>query len=263
MASASHRLSLVPERPDVWQGDRLSVSESPAWPTGHAALDACLPGGGWPAAGLVELLQARSALHDWQLLLPALAGLTATAPAASPFCTGPAGPVVLIGAPPDCVPFVPSLAAQGLPPERLLWIDTAEEAARLWAGEQALRCAEVPAVLAWLPRVRADALRRLHLAALDNAKPLFVFRPAGARHEASAAPLRLWLDGREPGRLEVEVLKRRGPPLARPVSLAARGSRLAALLDAPVGPESPRIRPAPPPRRRLGVVHALDRAAAA
>ena len=61
----------------------------------------------------------------WQLLLPALAQ------------GGQGGPVVLVGAP--WVPFGPALAAQGLPPERLLCVQADAPAARLWAAEQALR----------------------------------------------------------------------------------------------------------------------------
>ena len=45
--------------PPLWRADRLDsrcAAAGEAQPTGHAALDAELPGGGWPAAGLTELL---------------------------------------------------------------------------------------------------------------------------------------------------------------------------------------------------------------
>ena len=58
-------------------------------------------------------------------------------------------------------------------------------AARLWACEQALRCAEVAAVLAWLPRARVGELRRLQLAAAQHESLLFVFRPESAAQAAS------------------------------------------------------------------------------
>ena len=54
----------------------------------------------------------------------------------------PAGPVLLVGAP--HAPFGPGLAAQGLAFERLLRVDAGPPAQRLWACEQALRCADVP-----------------------------------------------------------------------------------------------------------------------
>jgi protein ImuA len=214
--------SFLPERADVWRGDALGLAPAAALPSGHAVLDAELPGGGWPAAGLTELLQApgmQGACHDWRLLLPTLARLTTSAQ----------GPVALVGAPDGLQPFAPALAAQGLPATRLLWVQPVDDKALLWAGEQALRCADVPAVLAWLPRARADGLRRLHLAALDHGKPLFAWRPATAQAESSPAPLRLMVEA-DGSTLQVLVFKRRGPPMVRPVGLAPHAPALAALL---------------------------------
>lgn len=214
--------SSLPERADVWRGDALGLAQAAALPSGHAALDAELPGGGWPAAGLTELLQApgmQGACHDWRLLLPVLAHLAAQAH----------GPVALVGAPDGLQPFAPALAAQGLPAARLLWLRVDDDKARLWAGEQAVRCADVPAVLAWLPRVRADGLRRLHLAALDHGKPLFAWRPLAAQAESSPAPLRLRVEA-DGSTLQVLAFKRRGPPMVRPVALAPHAPPLAALL---------------------------------
>jgi cell division inhibitor SulA len=45
-------------------------------PTGCAALDAALPGGGWPEAGLVEVLIGADGLGELALLMPALAALS-------------------------------------------------------------------------------------------------------------------------------------------------------------------------------------------
>jgi protein ImuA len=217
-------------------------------PTGHPALNTHLPGGGWPVDGLVELLQAQPGLHVWQLLLPALAQAVQAQP----------GPVVLVGAPFE--PFGPTLAAQGLPGERLLCVRGDKPAARLWAAEQALRCADVVAVLAWLPQARADQLRRLHLAAQQHQgqrrRLLFVFRTPAAQHESSPARLRLLLQGTDA--LQVRILKRRGPPVDTPVLLPAHPPRLAALLA------SRRQQPIPPtalqPRSPIPIqAHALDR----
>ena len=215
--------------------------------TGHTALAAELPGGGWPLDGMVEVLQERPEHHVWQLLLPALA-LAAQQQT---------GPVVLVGAPFE--PFGPSLAAQGLAGERLLCVRSERPAARLWAAEQALRCAEVAAVLAWLPQAKGAELRRLHMAAQQHARLLFVFRPLSARHDASPARLRLRVDGVET--LNVHILKRRGPPLETPVVLPARPARLEALLDARTG----RGAVAPPPLPPVAAnrrTHALDRSVA-
>lgn len=215
--------------PQVWLASALADCDEGARPSGHAALDAQLPGGGWPASGLVELLQDRAARHDWALLLPTLAGLLK--PAATPGGSLPAGPLVLVGAPKapaGLEPFTPALAAGGVPPERLLWVQPASDALRVWACEQALRCADVLAVLAWLPVVRAEVLRRLHLQAVSHHKPLFVFRSVLAQQASSPAPLRLLITGEQT--LQVHVFKRRGPPLEQPVVLPAYAPALAALL---------------------------------
>ncbi len=251
--SPTAAVPLLPEIACVWRADQLSQDLAPTLPTGDAGLDAQLPGGGWPAGSVIEVLQEQPGQYDWQLLLPALATLV----------QHHSGPVVLIGAP--HVPFGPSLAAQGLPLERLLWVDTAAPLARLWACEQALRCADVAAVLAWLPQVRASPLRRLHMAAQDYSKPLFVFRPAAAQHESSPAPLRLLLSGVD--ELVVQILKRRGPQWTAPLALPARSPRLAALLAA--SRRSRRAAPQQllPPQQPVAAgtplrrVHALDRIA--
>ncbi len=206
---------------DVWHAHALSQAPQQVLATGDAALDAQLPGGGWPVGALTEILQPAGVHSEWRLLLPALAAC------------GPA-PVVLVGAP--HVPFAPALAAQGLAARRLLQVQALSPALRLWAAEQALRCADVSAVLAWLPQARADALRRLQMAAAEYSKLLFVMRPASAQAEASPAALRLQVQPKSrpawPDGIEVGLLKRRGPPLDQPLHLSGRTARMNLLLAA-------------------------------
>jgi len=239
----------------VWRVPELAASEQAVVSTGHTSLDAQLPGNGWPIGGLVEVLQARAEQHVWQLLLPALAQAIGKQ----------AGPAVLVNAPFE--PFGPSLAAQGLPGERLLCIKAEKPAARLWATEQSLRCADVVAVLAWLPRAKSAELRRLHMAAQQHDKLLFVMRELNAALDASPARLRLRVEGAET--MRVHIVKRRGPPLETPLELPAYPARLAALLQArkartsatPVAAPTSTVAAASPlpPRRRS---HVLDRTVA-
>lgn len=203
----------------VWRADALACAAGATLASGHGALDAELPGGGWPLGAISEILQPPGICQEWRLLLPAL--------------TRTCGPVVLVG--PPQVPFGPGLAAQGLDARRLLWVGAVAPAARLWATEQALRCAEVVAVLAWLPQVRTEQLRRLQLAAQTHSKLLFVLRPEAAQSESSPAVLRLLLvrapsAGVAPDALRVQILKRRGAPLAHTLVLSARPAGLAVLL---------------------------------
>ncbi len=193
-------------------------------PTGSSELDAQLPGGGWPIGAAVEILQTQSGQSEWRLLLPALVGVSRAYGAAN---TPKA--LVLVGAP--HVPFAPALAGHGLNPQRLLCINTDTPASRMWAAEQALRCKDVAAVLAWLPLARADQLRRLQMATAEHGKLLFVMRPVTAQSESSPAVLRLIASPAMQGdALQVNIVKRRGPPMVQTLNLVARPVRLSALL---------------------------------
>jgi protein ImuA len=207
---------------DVWRADALGSASGSTVATGYPALDAELPGGGWPVGAISEILQAQSGQQEWRLLLPAL-------------MRADLGPVTVLVGPPH-VPFGPGLAAQGFDAGRLLWVSAPASPERLWAAEQALRCAEVAAVLAWLPQVRAAQLRRLQIAASLHRKLLFVMRPAQAQGESSPAVLRLVLGSAapggdaSPGALHLHILKRRGPPLAQGLVLPERNARLSVWL---------------------------------
>jgi protein ImuA len=213
---------------DVWHAHALGQSTLPVRSTGDVALDSQLPGGGWPVGAMTEILQSKGVHNEWRLLLPALAHCAT---------------VVLVGAP--HVPFAPALAAQGLRTQQLLWVQALAPAQSLWATEQALRCADVDAVLAWLPHTgkaaaRTDQLRRLQMAAAGHSKLLFVMRPASAQTEASPAVLRLLVDAQSNGAasgvlsdaLQVRVIKRKGPPLTESLRLRARNARISLLLAA-------------------------------
>jgi hypothetical protein len=164
----------------VWRGGQLGRSANRVVPTGHAALDAELPGGGWPVGGLTELLLAQPGIGELRLLRPALQALTAD---------GPQARYVALIAPPY-LPYAPALAAWGIALERVIWIK-ADARQALWAAEQTLKHEGLGAVLLWLPTVRADALRRLQVMAQDGQALAFLLRPAGAAAQSSAAPLRI------------------------------------------------------------------------
>jgi protein ImuA len=274
---AARQLLHIPFEPqlrNVWSGGDMDAQVQTGVASGHEALDRELPGNGWPEGGLVEVLQAQPEDHVWRLLLPALASVM----------KAHAGPVVLINAPRE--PFGPAMQAQGVVAQRLLAIHADKPAARLWATEQALRCAEVAAVLAWLPQVKSAELRRLHLASCQQQRMFFVLRPLNVAGEASPARLRVRVEGghaqqanETQGTLRIHILKRRGPPLASPVLLAAQSGRLADLLQArkgraslpssrqlvvPVKPSSLTPTPERATAKKLAVMrsaHALDRIA--
>src|ERR1044072_6499837 len=87
--------------PSVWRGRSRASVETLS--TGFPALDAGLPGSGWPQYCLVEILTPRPGVGELYLLLPACAALSRTTPA--PWCTWVS---------PPHVPFAPALAAHGV-----------------------------------------------------------------------------------------------------------------------------------------------------
>jgi protein ImuA len=108
---------------------------------------------------------------------------------------------------------------EGISERQLVWVQTETPAERLWATEQLVRANACGAVIAWLPQVRAEQVRRLQVLAAGCAGPVFLCRPASAAQESSAAPLRLLARVGPDWALLVDVFKRKGPPLGSTLHL--------------------------------------------
>jgi len=197
---------LLDATPQLWTGRQFSRGQR-TLPTGHARLDARLPGGGWPLGAVSEIIATNPGLGEFSLLFPALAELG-----------GQHQWVVLVD--PPWIPYPGSLQAQGLRLERLLLVRTRDEKDSLWACEQALCSGRGGAVLAWPQRVGFARLRRLQLAAEANAKLAFLFRPESALREASPAALRLHMAAGGPQDAALRVLKCRGSRPLEPIRIA-------------------------------------------
>ena len=201
MPASSTALATLLSHPAIWRGDDVAP-EPAAVPSGFAALDAALPGRGWPQGALTELLLEREGIGEIRLTLPALAHLQTQR-----------RDVVWI-APPH-KPYAPALAAAGVDLSRLFIVACRTPQDALWAFEQSLRAPECGAAFAWLATHDERVLRRLQVAARDGRTWGALWRRPGVRASAAAAPLRLALS-RQDGRLAVRVLKRRGAELAQP-----------------------------------------------
>ena len=199
MAASRPALEAVLHRHPVWRGAGVAPLGR-AVPSGYPGLDRELPGGGWSAGTLTEILCPSQGIGELQLLLPALAALS-----------GAAGRIAWL-APPH-LPYPPALAAAGLRLELLTVVRAHGRRDTLWAAEQVLRAGACRALLLWLPRAGYGELRRLALAAETGTAVTALFRPLAAGREPSPAPLRLALEP-DGGRLAVRILKRRGAPLA-------------------------------------------------
>ena len=205
----STALASLLAHPAIWHGDDCAP-EPATLPSGFAALDAALPGRGWPQGALTEVLLEREGIGELRLALPALAHVQAE------------GRDVVWIAPPYR-PYAPALAAAGLDLARFYVVRCRDAQDALWAYEQALRAPECGAAFVW-HGVRDDRLlRRLQVAAREGRTWGVLWRRPGQPGGATAAPLRLGLSTAGSGnRLAVRVLKRRGAELPQPVMIDLR-----------------------------------------
>ena len=217
--------------PALWLGHQLGRQGDDAVSSGFASLDTALPGHGWPKRCLSELLVPHPGIGEMRLIAPSLSA------------TQTRRVVMLFDPPLQLQSSV--LASLGLDLDQLLIVSTqvsGKAGHSLWALEQALKSGHVGTVVAWLPpRLRAERMRRLQLAAHNHDGIAFVLREADLQDRPSAAPLRLSLRAAGADRLHVHVVKRRGPPLLEPITLelpsvlsaAAKRRGEASVRDAP------------------------------
>lgn len=180
--------------PSLWRGRGAAVTA--AHPTGFAALDAALPGGGWPHTGLIEVLAGSPGQGELTLWLPLLRRFTQQE---TERCCA-------LVAPPF-EPFAPAWRAAGVQVERLLVV---RDAHPLWALEQSLLSGVCGIVFGWVEGgANLVALRRLALAAGKGAALGVLIRPPRVASEPTAAALRLGVARTGPA-LSVQLLKGRG-----------------------------------------------------
>jgi cell division inhibitor SulA/protein ImuA len=241
-------LQRIFQHPAVWRGNDCAQVAIPSLPSGHAELDALLPGGGWPRAVLTELYAERPGIGEWRLLMPAAARVTRDDPAA----IQPGGNRLALIAPPH-VPYAPALAAYGVRLSQLIVVQPNTPQEGLWACEQALRSGSCGMVFYWPARLGEREARRLQHAAETGASAGFLLHAGRAPHSSPAA-LRLALSGRG-GRTVVRILKRRGGGLPAPVTLDLFKGVAGAPRAAREIPPMPRL-PVPVPARVRQTVHA-------
>jgi len=224
------RAAALDQLANLWRADDLhpDAGSAACQATGFAALDAELPGGGWPSGQLVELLLTSAGIGELALIVPALAQVARDHRACVwvlPYQRGnPAerdADAVHDALP--TLPYPPALAAAGIDLARSLFVQPAAPRESLWAIEQALRAAHLGAVVGWLPAGTADgdfrALRRLQLLANRHRALVFVLREPQCAASPSPASVRLQLAAAADGALNVTILKRRGRPLLEPLAL--------------------------------------------
>lgn len=219
--SAAHRESvreLEQRYPGLWRAGQLGrAGRLPVCATGYDALTAELPGGGWPAGAVTELLLAQDGAGELRLLMPALRELAASGRR-----------IGLVN--PPYLPNAGSLADGHLPAHLLYWVRppvaatmASQRTDMLWAAEQMLRSQAFGAVLVWLGRARPEALRRLQVLAQAGDTVVWALRPIRVLHESSPAVLRLALSPLPGNAMSIVFHKRRGPVRDTPLVLPLDG----------------------------------------
>lgn len=192
----------VLQRADVWRGGEAPAVSGVS--SGFVALDALLPGGGFPLGALTEILTPRFGIGELRLVLPAVARLARERWLA------------LIA--PPYIPYAPALARAGVDLSHVLVVHARGPRDVLWSIEQALRAGTCGAVLAWPTQPDFTTWRRLQLAAEEGSALGMLFMSSRYAAAASPAALRLRLDA-QPDGLAVHAVKRRGGWPAGPVNL--------------------------------------------
>lgn len=175
----------------VWRG-QTAVAPSSCQSTGHAELDARLPGGGWPEHALSEILIAAPGVGELQLLWPTLASLTC------------AGEKTVLVAPPF-IPYPAAWLEAGVDLRQLVILD-AQQRDALWATEQCLRSGSCGAVVCWPMDADDRTLRRLQVAAETGQTLAFAYRSLQEACNPSPAALRLAIEGPQ----KLRIFKCRG-----------------------------------------------------
>ena len=201
----------------IWRGNQLGSPVTSVIASGFAALDAELPGAGWPCHSLTEILQPQPTVAEWRLLAPAMRQVVAGG-----------GHVVVVGPPKS--PHLPGLKYAGLDESHLVWVQADTPAERLWVTEQLIKTNAAGLLVSWLPQARQEQIRRLQVCAQACDGPVFLCRPAAAEHEPSAAPLRVQLRFGLDWELHVHLLKRKGPTYEGDVVIASVPGGLEAIL---------------------------------
>jgi hypothetical protein len=210
MTPAESIQTLLRDSSCLWRGGETARVDARS--TGYAALDARLPGGGWPVGTLIEIAPAYDGLGELRLTLPALKS----------WCQD--GRNVAFVSPPH-IPYAPALARCGLTLNSLLWVVTDRDEDGRWAAEQLLR-EGAAAVLLW-STVREDrALRRLQLAAEAGKACAFLYRSPLTFTQASPAAIRIALSAADGG-VSLDLVKVRGGHPGRLVMSLDAGGRSA------------------------------------
>lgn len=195
-----HIEHLLHANPRLWRGCELAGQGSHGRSTGFPQLDAILPGQGWPARGLMEIITPHWGMGELQLLIPLMRSVVEL------------GQWILWISPPYLL-YAPALVQAGINTEQVLVVrlDTSCKDA-LWSMEKALQTENCGLVLAWQNWLPTKVLRRLQLAA-DTGNTLgVIFKHHDSEHSPSPVRLKIKDSPHATGfnEAEISLIKARG-----------------------------------------------------
>ncbi len=204
-----NNITTVLSRQDTWRGRSRRQSRRTVT-TGNIHLDLLLQGG-WPVSALSELLPQQPGIGELSLLLPTLKYYADN----NQLC---------VWLDPPHQPYAPTLAAAGIPLDKLLVVRSQNSAEWLWAAEQSIRSGAL--LLAWTKQQtpRYAGLRKLQLAAADSNNAAFLFSPVSTLAAPSPVALRLELQSLQVNQLLLTVRKMRGVASGEQLKLSLGGS---------------------------------------
>jgi len=164
-------------------------------PTGIPGLDELMPGGGWPQAGLVEIIIPDDHTDAMALVLPLLAHL------------GEQERWLGLVSPP-CIPRSRLLQDTRINPLRMQQVNPHAGRSDMWTMEYMLQDGNYSIVLGWPSCDTELVARRLANAALAGDALGILFRYESFTRKASATGLRLRLEVNETGKLLYRLNKR-------------------------------------------------------
>lgn len=180
-------------RQQIWKGSE-HFSQS-YLDTGFAALNAALPGNGWPKHGLIEVFVPHWGVGELRLFMPLLQKSTRHAWVNPPH-----------------IVYAPAMAQHGIDLDQCFIIEPERtDKAVFWTAEKVLNSGSCQLTLIW-PATYGDPLmlRRLQLAATEGQSLGILFRQT--RHEprgSTPAVLRCMLNPTDSG-INLTLLKARG-----------------------------------------------------
>lgn len=191
---------LLASTPHLWRGrQQINAYGKTVISTGFPELDDALPGGGWPANGLVELIVPHWGVGELRVLLPLLIALNRRAQ-------------VCAWLAPPYLPYGPGLDQAALDLRYVLLINAPGNDKNLfWSMEKLLAHPGCGIVLAWPVKPSIHHLRRLQLAATEGESLAIVFQQQTLANTPTPLRLKLTADSdRHHNALNIEILKARG-----------------------------------------------------